>query len=81
MKYSYLHKFLYSEYTELFEKVFEQYQFSYPQDVIVDRLSNHTGEDLEDAKDNARYSNCNIIDDDIVILPAGSTFNIEKCPN
>ena len=80
MKYFYLHKFLYSEYTELFEKVFEPFHFSFTENKIIDQLNMYNSKELEEAINDARTFGLIIKgnSDGDVILPANLPFTIHK---
>ena len=75
------YKVLHCEYCDdLFERVFEQGQFSFTEDKIIDQLSMHKNAELEEVISNARTFGLIIKgnSDGDVILPANLPFTIHK---
>ena len=72
------YKVLHCEYCpELAEKVFEQGQFSFTEDKIIDQLSMHKNAELEEVISNAKTFGL-IVKDNNIILPTGLTFEINN---
>ena len=71
---------LYSDYDDLFSKVFVPNEFSFVEDEIIDNLDVYIGSriSVESAKRNIEKAEFIIKDDNKVILPKGMKFDIVK---